>query len=154
MPEIRMPDLTTESLVTQMRTSAAAGAATEAFMDEMEADLNAGQWSSSSSQSNYKPVSFNKAKDGLKLAEKKSQKYRKWPRSWFRNQGRIDSMLFGVVRQLIQLAVKFDAGLRKHDKTLRRILPKVEVLHLSATDLQREFLRLSGRADQMENQLR
>ncbi|WP_157210706.1 class I SAM-dependent methyltransferase [Verrucomicrobium spinosum] len=155
MPEIRMPDLTAETLASQMHASARAVATGVGDEKQPTVDLNpATRWTLSASKAFYKAVSFVKAKAGLKVTERKSERYRKWPRSWFRSQARIDAGLIGVIRQLVQMAGKFDAGLRKHDKVLRRLLPKVEVLHYSAVDLQREFLHVSRRADQMEGQLR
>ena len=105
------------------------------------------KWSMPSSKPAYQPVSVSKAKEALKSAEKRSQRYGKWPRSWFRNQGRIDQILIGALKHLIRLAVKFDAGLRKHEKSIRGLLPKVGILQLSAMDL------LEGQVRQYRSQV-
>jgi len=149
-----MPDLTAESLISHMQVSAETAAAGTGADENHGLGESPMKWSMPPSKPGYQPVSVNKAKEALKNAEKKSRRYGKWPRSWFRNQGRIDQILFGAVKHLIRLAVKFDAGLRKHEKSIRGLVPKVGILQLSAMDLQREFMRLSSRVDLLEGQVR
>lgn len=152
MPETRIPDLTPERLATKIQDAIREPLQEETGLPSDHAKRGEARQSVIKLGA-FKPSSSAKAEELLKKAQQTSRRYRKWPRTLFRKQSRIDDLILGILKFVVGYAKKIDGVLRGHDKALRKVGSAAGVLHLSVTDLQREFHRLSQQLQQHREQV-